>query len=93
MISETVQKTIIDTLKPYQPAMIGVFGSYVRGESNADSDLDILVEFTQTVDLLTIIALEQELSDRLGLRLDLITKKALPSQLEIKIDQDLQRIY
>ena len=93
MISETVQKTIIDTLKPYQPAMIGVFGSYARGESNADSDLDILVEFTQTVDLLTIIALEQELSDRLGLRLDLVTKKALPSQLEIKIDQDLQRIY
>ncbi len=48
---------------------IGVFGSFVRGEQQPDSDLDILIDIERpaTMDILTLITLEQELSEDLGL--------------------------
>lgn len=53
----------ISRLKPYLKKhyhikSIGVFGSFVRKEQQAHSDLDLLVEFSQTVSLLTFIEIE-----------------------------------
>jgi len=45
-----------------------VFGSYVRAEQKADSDLDLLVTFQKAPSLLTFIAIENYLSDELGAR-------------------------
>jgi predicted nucleotidyltransferase len=59
----------------YGVVSLGVFGSYVRGEQRRGSDLDILVEFDdRPLTLLQFIALENELSDRLGLKVDLVEK-------------------
>ncbi|MFX1466824.1 MAG: nucleotidyltransferase family protein [Promethearchaeota archaeon] len=58
---------------------IGIFGSYVRGEHKERSDLDILVEFEEEakLSLLDIVSLEIELSDLLGVKVDLVEKKNL----------------
>jgi len=56
---------------------IGVFGSYIRGEQRKASDIDILVEFAEPVGLFTFLALEDYLSELLGLNVDLVSKKAL----------------
>ncbi len=56
---------------------IGVFGSYVRGEQNRSSDVDILVEFEEPVGLFEFMKLENYLSDLLGVKVDLVSKKAL----------------
>jgi predicted nucleotidyltransferase len=61
----------------YQIAELGVFGSYVRNEQRPDSDLDVLVSFVRPPGLLTIVALEQELNELLGTRVDLAVKSAL----------------
>ena len=61
---------------------IGVFGSYVRGEQKKrGSDIDILVEFKEPVSLLKFMDLEEYLSRLLGLKVDLISKKALKPKI------------
>ncbi|MDI6781991.1 MAG: nucleotidyltransferase family protein [bacterium] len=60
---------------------IGVFGSYLRGENKEDSDMDILVEFNKTIGLLKFIALENHLSDTLGVKVDLVMKSALKPRI------------
>ena len=71
---------------------MGVFGSYARGEQNEKSDLDILIYFETKVDLLELIGLEQELSEMLGVRVDLVTRRSLNSSLKSYIESDLIRL-
>jgi hypothetical protein len=59
----------------YSVSYLGVFGSYVRGEQTNESDLDVLVEFDETPGLLKYIELEYYLSDLLGVKVDLVTKR------------------
>ena len=51
--------------------------SYVKGKQTKDSDLDLLVEFYETPGLLRFIAMENYLSDMLGVKVDLVMKDAL----------------
>ncbi len=63
--------------KKYGVKWIGVFGSYVRGEQEKTSDLDILVEFEQPIGFFKFLELEEYLSELLGVKVDLVSKKAL----------------
>jgi predicted nucleotidyltransferase len=57
---------------------LGIFGSYVRGEAKKGSDLDLLVEIEDPkMGLLRFIALENYLSDLLGVKVDLVEKQTL----------------
>jgi len=58
---------------------MGVFGSYVRGEQREDSDLDVLVELgdESPMTLIDFVGLQMELSDRLGVKVDLADKATL----------------
>ena len=61
----------------YKVKEIGVFGSFVRNEQKRGSDLDILVEFEEPVGLFKFMDLEDHLKSLLGVRIDLVSKKAL----------------
>ncbi|WP_094226856.1 nucleotidyltransferase family protein [Methanolobus psychrotolerans] len=63
--------------KRFNVSSLAVFGSYVRGEQTKTSDLDILVEFSETPGLLEFVELENYLSDTLGIKVDLVLRKAL----------------
>lgn len=65
----------------YRVSHLGVFGSYVRGEEKATSDLDLLVEFDEPPSLLKYIELENYLSDVLGVRVDLVMKSSLKPRI------------
>ena len=72
---------------------MGVFGSYARGEQNANSDIDLLVKFKETPSLLQLIKIENELSKKLGLKVDLITEGAVKNKIiKAQIKQDLKII-
>lgn len=64
----TIEK-IINLVKPiaekYQVEEIYLFGSYARGEANADSDLDFLVYGGENFRLTMIFALAEELRETL----------------------------
>ncbi|ELP56556.1 nucleotidyltransferase domain protein [Microcystis aeruginosa TAIHU98] len=64
---------------------LGLFGSYVRGEQTKDSDVDILVEFSQVPTLFDLVEIEYLISDKLGLPVDLIDKKSLKAALREQI--------
>ena len=61
----------------YHIETLEVFGSYVRVEHRETSDLDLLITFSQTPSLLTFIELENKLSDRLGVKVDLVMRDSL----------------
>jgi predicted nucleotidyltransferase len=56
---------------------LGLFGSHVQGTPRKNSDLDILVEFSETPSLFEFIELEGYLSDLLGIKVDLVMKGTL----------------
>lgn len=58
-------------------ATIELFGSFIRNEQQANSDLDILVTFSKAPSLFKFIELEDYLSDLLGIKVDLVMKSAL----------------
>lgn len=60
---------------------VSVFGSYARGEEKPESDIDILVEFSEIKGLLTLARIERELSELLGVKVDLLTEKSISPYL------------
>ncbi len=58
-------------------ADIGIFGSYARGEQRADSDLDILVNFSKPIGFVSFMQLEEHLEQLLGVKIDLVSQAAL----------------
>ena len=76
---------ILKILKKELPALkekfkvksIGIFGSYIRGEQTKTSDIDMLVEFESPVGFFKFIELEDYLSEKLGVKVDLVTLDAL----------------
>lgn len=65
----------------YPIRSMGVFGSYVRGEQREDSDVDVLVELGDDMDLIAYAGLQIELSDALGVAVDLVEREALRPRL------------
>jgi len=68
---------------------IALFGSYAREEQHEDSDIDILVEYSETPDFLEFIELEQYLSEKLECKVDLTTFGALKPALKTTILNDI----
>lgn len=67
---------------------IAVFGSRARGEERPDSDLDLLVEFPKGTTLLDHAAMEQDLSDMLGVKIDLVSRGGVSPYLREYIERD-----
>lgn len=93
VISNIVFKKIILILRSHGAKRIGVFGSYARGDMNPESDIDILVEFSERKSLLDIVGIEQELSESLGIKVDLLTEKFISPYLIDRIKKETAVIY
>ena len=57
-----------------------VFGSTLHGDDTEESDLDILIDPTQDTTLMDIGAIRYELRILLGMKVDVLTPKALPDK-------------
>lgn len=67
---------------------IAVFGSRARGDEKPDSDLDLLMEFPEETSLLDHARMEQDLSDILGVKVDLVSWKGISPHLRKYIERD-----
>jgi len=84
---------IMETLRQHDEVLrsrfrvksIGLFGSFARGEQRRRSDIDLLVEFEETVSMFEFIRLEDYLAEALAHRVDLVMKSALKPRLGERI--------
>jgi predicted nucleotidyltransferase len=88
-----VFEKITRKLKDLGASKIAVFGSYVRGEEIPGSDIDIIVEFSERKSLLELVRIERELSEILGIRVDLLTEKSISPYLIDTIKKEAKVIY
>jgi len=93
MNRKEIFEKITQLLKNQGAKKIAVFGSYTRGEEKAKSDIDIVVEFSERKSLLELVKIERELSDTLGIKVDLLTEKSISPYLIDSIRKEMDVIY
>jgi len=74
---------------------LGIFGSYIRGEADEESDIDLLVDLEEgevPLTLLEFIALENHLSDLLGAKVDLVERSALKPAIGRRILEEVETV-
>ena len=84
---------VIEICRQNDVSFIGVFGSFARGESTADSDIDLLVRFSEMKSLLDLVRIEREFSEALGRKVDLLTEASISPYLRDEIKRELKVIY
>jgi predicted nucleotidyltransferase len=94
MSRREIEHIILDYLKTFELQRVGIFGSFARNEQTINSDIDLLVKFKNAPSLLQLIKIENELSKKLGFKVDLITEGAVKNKrIKAQIKQDLKIIY
>ena len=90
------RQQVIQTLRAAKPVLaerygvtrLALFGSTVRGEARPDSDVDIVVGFDGPATSARYFGVQFYLEDELGCAVDLVTEKALRSELKPYIERE-----
>ena len=90
---EKIIDEIIRILRSERAKKIAIFGSYARGEENKESDIDIIVEFSEKKSFLDLVRIERTLSEALEIKVDLLTEKSINSYLKDIIKKEMKVIY
>jgi len=83
-IDEIRQKTL-PILQRYGVTRAGLFGSFSRGETRAESDIDLLAEIEKDISLLDFVGLKLEIEEALGRKVDLVEYCTIKPLLREKI--------
>ncbi|MBS3134788.1 nucleotidyltransferase family protein [Candidatus Woesearchaeota archaeon] len=90
---EKIKLKILPILKKYGVVRAGIFGSYVRGESKKNSDVDILVKIKdKKMSLLGFIHIKNKLEESLGKKVDLVEYKMIRPEIKNNILSEEVRI-
>ena len=87
---------IIETLRTAKPLLdakygvrsLALFGSFARGDFRADSDVDVMVDFSRPIGM-EIVDLCLEIERLLGKKVDLVSAKAIKPRMLPYIEKDL----
>jgi len=91
-------KAYLEKKKPFLEKFgiteIGIFGSYVKGTETSNSDIDILISIRKPsrIGLLELIEIENQLSNELDTRVDLVVKSGLKPAIGSRILREVQYI-
>src|SRR5438045_3003699 len=72
---------------------LGLFGSYARGDFRPDSDVDLLVRFTKPIGFFKLVRVEEEISNRLGKPVDLLTEGAISRFIKDRVLAQVRTLY
>ncbi len=88
-IFEILRKELPYLKKKFHVKTIGLFGSYVREEQVEKSDVDLLVDFKKPVDFFILIDLEDYLSNKLGVKVEVVTPGGIKERMKPYIMRDV----
>jgi len=69
----------------YKAEVMGIFGSYVRGEQKEGSDLDLLVKFYKGATLFELVGLSIFLEEELGVKVDVVPYDAVREEIRERV--------
>lgn len=72
--------TILEVALSHRVENVRIFGSVIHEADNSDSDLDLLVDPTAETTMFDIAKIQLELSTLLGIKVDVLTPRALPTK-------------
>jgi predicted nucleotidyltransferase len=84
-ILKTIKNLQEEIKKEYRAKIIGLFGSYVRGEQRESSDVDIIVRFFEGATLFDFVGLAEFLEEKLNVKVDVVSERALRPELKEQI--------
>ena len=84
-IAKTIAGLKEKVSQEYRAEVVGVFGSYARGEQQAGSDVDVLVNFLPGATLFDLVGLAELLEERLNLRVDVVPVDALREEIREQV--------
>ncbi|MBI2722268.1 MAG: nucleotidyltransferase domain-containing protein [Bacteroidetes bacterium] len=94
MLTTEQTNIILETLKPFDPTYIGLFGSYARNEETESSDIDLLYEFNNpTFSLFDLIDLKETLQQKLNKQVDLVSKRYINKHLKSYVEKDIKILF
>lgn len=78
-VKKIIKKQKANLAQKYGVSKIGIFGSFAYGDFTSKSDIDVLIDLSKNNNLgyLGLVNMENNLSDKLGRKVDLVTKNAL----------------
>lgn len=79
---EQIKQKIVPVLKEEGVIKSSLFGSYVRGEQNDDSDIDILIDYPQNKSIFDFVHLKNRLEEILEKKVDLVEYDAIKPRLK-----------
>ncbi len=75
--------------KEHQVSALYIFGSFARGKSDRNSDVDILVDFSSpNVGLFEFVRLKNHLEELLKRKVDLVTRDGLSESVRGDVERD-----
>ena len=83
------REEILRLSESYGARNVRVFGSVVRGEATAQSDIDILVTMDRDRSLLDRIALMRKLEELLGRKVDVVNENAISDEFRELIGSEV----
>ncbi len=93
MNRDRMLEQLVQALREQGATRVAIFGSYARAEEEQQSDLDVIVEFSERKSLLDLVGIERELSEALGVKVDLLTEKSISPYLIDNVRQEMEVIY
>ena len=91
------QASILEVLRTHEPELkaagvvhLRLFGSVARGESSAHSDVDLMAELDRSKHptLLTLVHLENRLTDILGVKADFALTDAMREAVRLRASRE-----
>mgnify|MGYP001544814207 CR=1 FL=1 len=76
-------------LEKYNAKIIGIFGSFARGEENENSDVDLIFEFLDGATFFDLVELKEFLETELNRTVDVVSNSAIKEELKEYINNDL----
>jgi uncharacterized protein len=91
--TQAARKKIINILKNSNASLIKVFGSFARGDFDSNSDIDLIVNFSDRKSLIDLARIEDELENSTGYKIHLLTENSISPHILERVNREAKVIY